>query len=34
VSLDGKKVLLNSISDQGGESMSIIANWTTELKKR
>ncbi|HKS73907.1 MAG TPA: protein kinase [Terriglobales bacterium] len=34
VSLDGKKVLLNSISNPGGETMSIIANWPTALKKQ
>jgi Tol biopolymer transport system component len=33
VSNDGKKILLNSITDQGSQSMSIIANWPATLKK-
>jgi hypothetical protein len=33
VSKDGKKVLLNSISEQGTQSMSIIANWPVTLNK-
>lgn len=34
VSADGKKVLLNSISEQGNQSMSIIANWPAALSKK
>ena len=34
VSSDGKKVLLNSISDKSGESISIIANWPSALSKK
>jgi serine/threonine protein kinase/Tol biopolymer transport system component len=33
LSADGKKVLMNSISDQGNQSMSIIANWPAVLGK-
>ncbi len=34
LSADGKKVLLNSISDQGNQSMSLIANWPAALNKK
>ena len=34
LSLDGKRILLNSISDKGEQSMSIIANWPAALKKQ
>jgi serine/threonine-protein kinase len=34
ISADGKKVLLNSISDQGSQSMSIISNWPAILGKK
>ena len=34
LSSDGKKVLLNSISEQGNQSMSIIANWPAALGKK
>jgi len=34
VSSDGKKVLLNSISDQSGQSISIIDNWPSALAKK
>jgi serine/threonine protein kinase len=34
ISADGKKVLLNSISDQGSQSMSIISDWPATLNKK
>jgi hypothetical protein len=33
VASDGKKILLNSISEQVNQSISVVTNWTQELKK-
>ena len=32
-SLDGKKILLNVISQQVNQSITVVTNWTEELKK-
>jgi Tol biopolymer transport system component len=34
VSADGKKILLNSISQPGNQNISIVSNWPAELKKQ
>jgi serine/threonine-protein kinase len=34
VSADGKKILLNSISQPGNQNISIVFNWPAELKKQ
>jgi Tol biopolymer transport system component len=33
VSPDGKKILLDAISQQVGQSITVVTNWAEELKK-